>query len=138
MRMVRIVAAFFLLGLVLGGVAEAKKPKPKVLLKIATLAPEGSTWMNLMHEMDERVREATGNEVGFKFYAGGVQGDERLVLRKMRTGQLHGGGFTGNGLGVIAPSQMSSAVTVAGAGILSHSTVTAAGHPVKVGGVLSS
>jgi len=75
-----------------------------VLLKIATLAPEGSTWMNLMHEMDERVREATGNEVGFKFYAGGVQGDERLVLRKMRTGQLHGGGFTGNGLGVIAPS----------------------------------
>jgi TRAP-type C4-dicarboxylate transport system substrate-binding protein len=84
------------------GVAAA--PKPKVLLKIATLAPDGSTWMNLMHEMDERVREATGNEVGFKFYAGGVQGDERLVLRKMRSGQLHGGGFTGNGLGVIAPA----------------------------------
>ncbi|MCA9752169.1 MAG: TRAP transporter substrate-binding protein DctP, partial [Gemmatimonadetes bacterium] len=62
------------------------------------------TWMNLMHEMDDRVREATGNEVGFRFYAGGVQGDERNVLRKMRAGQLQGGGFTGNGLGVIAPS----------------------------------
>jgi TRAP-type C4-dicarboxylate transport system substrate-binding protein len=82
----------------------AKKPKPKVQLKIATIAPEGSTWMNLMREMDERVRAETDNEVGFKFYAGGVQGDERLVLRKMRSGQLHGGGFTGNGLGVIAPS----------------------------------
>jgi len=104
MRMLRVVAASVLVGLALGGVADAKKPKPKVQLKVATLAPEGSTWMNLMHEMDERVREATGNEVGFKFYAGGVQGDERLVLRKMRTGQLHGGGFTGNGLGVIAPS----------------------------------
>lgn len=78
--------------------------KPKVYLKIATIAPEGSTWMNLMHELDDRVREATNNEVGFKFYAGGVQGDERIVLRKMRSGQLHGGGFTGNGLGVIAPS----------------------------------
>ncbi|HMB68544.1 MAG TPA: TRAP transporter substrate-binding protein DctP [bacterium] len=80
------------------------KDKPKNLLKIATLAPEGSTWMTLMHELDERVREATANEVGFKFYAGGVQGDERIVLRKMRNGQLHGGGFTGNGLGVVAPA----------------------------------
>jgi len=82
----------------------AKAPKPKVYLKVATLAPEGSTWMTLMHEMDDRVRAETGNEVGFRFYPGGVQGDERLVLRKMRSGQLHGGGFTGNGLGVIAPS----------------------------------
>jgi len=86
-----------------GAVAGAKEPKPEVLLKIATLAPDGSTWMNLMRELDERVRERTANEVGFKYYAGGVQGDERLVLRKMRTGQLQGGGFTGNGLGVIAP-----------------------------------
>jgi TRAP-type C4-dicarboxylate transport system substrate-binding protein len=78
--------------------------QPKNLLKIATLAPEGSTWMDLMHELDDRVRAATGNEVGFKFYAGGVQGDERIVLRKMRNGQLHGGGFTGNGLGVVAPA----------------------------------
>jgi TRAP-type C4-dicarboxylate transport system substrate-binding protein len=77
---------------------------PKIVFKIATLAPEGSTWMQLMHELDDRVREATGQEVGFKFYGGGVQGDERLVLRKMKTGQLHGGGFTGNGLGAIAPS----------------------------------
>ena len=90
--------------LIATGSALAKPPKPKNQLKIATLAPEGSTWMNLMHEMDERVREATGNEVGFKFYAGGVQGDERLVLRKMRNGQLHGGGFTGNGLGAVAPA----------------------------------
>jgi TRAP-type C4-dicarboxylate transport system substrate-binding protein len=101
--MLRVVAATILFGLVLAAGADAKSPKPKVQLKLATLAPDGSTWMNLMHEMDERVREATGNEVGFKFYAGGVQGDERLVLRKMRTGQLHGGGLTGNGLGVIAP-----------------------------------
>ncbi len=70
---------------------------------MATLAPEGSTWMELMDEFDERVREATGNEVGFKFYPGGVQGDEKLVLRKIRQGQLHGGGFTGTGLGLIAP-----------------------------------
>jgi TRAP-type C4-dicarboxylate transport system substrate-binding protein len=101
MRMLRALGAFALLAF--GQVAHAAETDPEVVLKIATLAPEGSTWMNLMRELDHRVREATANEVGFKFYAGGVQGDERLVLRKMRTGQLHGGGFTGNGLGVIAP-----------------------------------
>jgi TRAP-type C4-dicarboxylate transport system substrate-binding protein len=92
------------LGASIVGTAHAKDPQPGVLLKIATLAPEGSTWMKLMHEFDERVRQATGGEVGFKFYPGGVQGDERLVLKKIRSGQLHGGGFTGNGLGVIAPA----------------------------------
>jgi TRAP-type C4-dicarboxylate transport system substrate-binding protein len=85
-----------------GSVAHAANPG--VVLKIATLAPEGSTWMQLMHELDDRTRVATGGRVGFKFYAGGVQGDERIVLRKMRAGQLAGGGLTGNGLGAIAPS----------------------------------
>jgi TRAP-type C4-dicarboxylate transport system substrate-binding protein len=90
------------LGLFLAPVGAAAGPQPKVRLKMATLAPEGSTWMELMHEFDARVREATDNEVGFKFYPGGVQGDEKLVLRKIRQGQLHGGGFTGTGLGAIA------------------------------------
>jgi TRAP-type C4-dicarboxylate transport system substrate-binding protein len=72
-------------------------------LKIATVAPEGSTWMKVMRQIDEEVRAATDDEVGFKIYAGGVQGDEQVVLRKTRTGQLHGGGLTGLGLGLIAP-----------------------------------
>ncbi len=85
------------------GTALAKsKPKPKTLLKFATLAPEGSTWMKVMRAIDAEVRQATDNRIGFKFYAGGVQGDEKDVLRKIRNGQLHGGGFTGFGLGAIA------------------------------------
>jgi TRAP-type C4-dicarboxylate transport system substrate-binding protein len=88
----------------LAAVSPARAAKADVVLKIATLAPEGSTWMKLMHELDDRVQAETGGKVAFKFYPGGVQGDERIVLRKMRSGQLSGGGLTGNGLGVIAPS----------------------------------
>jgi TRAP-type C4-dicarboxylate transport system substrate-binding protein len=33
-----------------------------------------------------------------------VQGDELVVLRKIRLGQLHGGGFSGQGMGEIAPA----------------------------------
>ncbi len=81
----------------------ARKPKPKFQIKFATLAPEGSTWMKTMHAIDDEVRARTENRLGFKFYPGGVQGDEKDVLRKIRSGQLHGGGFTGNGLGSIVP-----------------------------------
>ncbi len=77
--------------------------EPDHLIKFASLAPEGSTWMNVMRELDADVREATDGQVGFKIYAGGVQGDEPDVLRKIRFGQLHGAGFTGNGMGEILP-----------------------------------
>jgi len=81
--------------------ASAQSP-PKTQIKFATLAPEGSTWMKVMRAIDEEVRAETGNRLGFKFYPGGVQGDEKDVLRKIRNGQLHGGGFTGYGLGAVA------------------------------------
>lgn len=82
----------------------AKESKPKHLIKFASVAPDGTTWMKIMRELDKDVREATNNEVGFKMYPGGVQGDEPDVLRKMRFGQLHAAGFTGVGIGDILPS----------------------------------
>lgn len=78
--------------------------KPSHEIKFASLAPEGSSWMNQMRALDTELREATGGEVGFKLYAGGVQGDEPDVLRKMRFNQLHAAGFTGNGMGEILPA----------------------------------
>ncbi|MBZ0265499.1 TRAP transporter substrate-binding protein DctP [bacterium] len=77
--------------------------KPKYEIKFATLAPDGSTWTNVMRDLDKEVQEATNGEVGFRIYAGGVQGDEPDVIRKMRFGQLHSAGFTGTGLGEILP-----------------------------------
>lgn len=70
-------------------------------IKIATLAPEGTTWMKLMNDMAKEIQQKTNGEVKLKFYAGGVMGDEGDVIRKMKFGQVHGGGFTGRGLGEI-------------------------------------
>jgi TRAP-type C4-dicarboxylate transport system substrate-binding protein len=67
-------------------------------LKIATIAPEGSSWMNDMRAGSKAIEQATGGRVKFKFYGGGVQGNDKQVQRKMRTGQLHGGAFTSGGL----------------------------------------
>ena len=78
--------------------------EPKVLFKMATIAPRGSYLTEMMDKIDAEIRQKTNNEVGVKLYYGGVQGDESDVLRKIRMGQLHGGAFTGSGLGRIVPA----------------------------------
>jgi TRAP-type transport system periplasmic protein len=75
---------------------------PQYEIKFATVAPEGSTWMKIMREFDRQIRQESNGRLGFRIYPGGAQGDERDVLRRIRTGQLHGGGFTGVGMGEIS------------------------------------
>jgi TRAP-type C4-dicarboxylate transport system substrate-binding protein len=70
-------------------------------IKIATLAPGGSSWMKTFHSIDAEVREKTDKQVGFKFYPGGVLGDEKDMLRKMHIGQIHGAALTSAGLSAI-------------------------------------
>ena len=67
-------------------------------LKIATIAPEGSSWMIDMRAGAKAIEQQTDGRVKFKFYGGGVQGNDKQVRRKMRTGQLHGGAFTSGGM----------------------------------------
>lgn len=63
-------------------------------LKIATIAPEGSRWMKDMRAAAGEIAERTDDRVRIKLYGGGVMGDDKKVLRKIRIGQLHGGVFT--------------------------------------------
>lgn len=70
-------------------------------IKLATLAPEGSPWMDTFLEINEEIKSKTNGKVRLKAYPGGVLGEDRDMLRKMRIGQIHAGGFTGLGLGSI-------------------------------------
>ncbi|MDH4021679.1 MAG: TRAP transporter substrate-binding protein DctP [Gammaproteobacteria bacterium] len=67
-------------------------------LKIAAVAPEGSSWMKELRAAGLQIRDRTGGRVTLKFYGGGIQGNDKKVLRKIRIGQLQGGVFTSNGL----------------------------------------
>ena len=69
-----------------------------VQIKIATLAPENSSWMREMRAGAAEILERTEGRVVLKFYGGGVMGNDKKVLRKMRIGQLHGSSFTPSGL----------------------------------------
>ena len=72
-----------------------------LIIKLATLAPEGSSWINTFNSINAEVREKTGKQVRFKFYPGGVLGDEKDMLRKMHIGQIHGAALTSAGLSAI-------------------------------------
>jgi len=77
-----------------------------VTLKIATVSPEGATWMVKMREGAKEIKEKTQGRVDFKFYSGGVMGSDESVLRKIKIGQLHGGAVTGGSLIDIYPELM--------------------------------
>jgi TRAP-type C4-dicarboxylate transport system substrate-binding protein len=77
--------------------------RAQTIIKFATLAPEGSTWMKAMRQFTDETTAKTGGRVKFKIYAGGVSGEDKDVVRKIRLGQLHAGGFTGVGIGEVAP-----------------------------------
>jgi TRAP-type C4-dicarboxylate transport system substrate-binding protein len=68
-------------------------------IKIATVAPDGSHWMQQMRAGAEQIATLTEGRVTIKFYPGGVMGNDAQVLRKIRIGQLQGGAFTAGGLG---------------------------------------
>ncbi|MGD8908327.1 MAG: TRAP transporter substrate-binding protein DctP [Chromatiales bacterium] len=73
-------------------------------LKIATIAPDGTSWMKQMRAAANQIEQGTEGRVKLRFYPGGVMGNDNSVLRKIRVGQLHGGAITGGGLSVVYPS----------------------------------
>jgi len=92
-------AAFF----VVTAAESAHADSPRYIFKVASLAPDGSVWAKRFRDFTNEVIEKSGGEIGFKIYAGGVMGDDRAMYRKMRVGQLNGGGFTMTGIGEVVP-----------------------------------
>lgn len=73
------------------------------VFKIATISPDGTFWMQEMRAGAEEIKKQTQGRVIFKFYPGGVMGNDENVLRKIRIGQLHGGAVTAGSLVSINP-----------------------------------
>ena len=68
-------------------------------IRIATLAPNGSSWMKVFNAWNRSVQKLSNDSLKLRFYAGGSQGDERDFVRKMRAGQVDGASITTLGLG---------------------------------------
>ena len=73
-------------------------------LRIATLAPSGSPWMQVLGKGQAEIKEKTAGRVTIKYFEGGQQGDERDFVRKIGLGQLDGAAVTSIGLSMIDES----------------------------------
>jgi TRAP-type C4-dicarboxylate transport system substrate-binding protein len=69
-----------------------------VTVKLATLAPEGSSWHLILKEMGEEWSKVSNNRVKLRIYPGGVVGDEAEMISKIRLGTIHAAAVTTMGL----------------------------------------
>jgi TRAP-type C4-dicarboxylate transport system substrate-binding protein len=84
--------------------ALAAGAQAQTAIKLATIVPEGSVWDKNVKQMGEEWKTATGGRVTVTVFAGGSQGDEPQILRKMRVDALQAAAFTAVGLGSIDAS----------------------------------
>ncbi len=82
----------------------APAPAEPVVIKLATLVPEGTIWHQMYKEMEADWSSATQGRVTMRLYAGGVAGDDPDMVRKMHIGQLQGAMLTAVGLSEIDES----------------------------------
>jgi TRAP-type C4-dicarboxylate transport system substrate-binding protein len=68
-------------------------------LKIATLAPDGTSWANGIKAFGAKVASGLDGQLKIKLVAGGIAGDEEEMIAKIRQGRLSGAALTSLGLG---------------------------------------
>lgn len=76
----------------------------KTIIKLATLVPEGTDWYGMLVEMGQRWKEATDGQIILRIYPGGIVGDERDMIRKMRIGQIQAAAISSEGLSEVNPA----------------------------------
>ncbi len=76
----------------------------QVNLRLATLAPNGSSWHVTLRKMAADIGRDTDGEVRLRIIGGGSAGDESDMIRKMRIGQVQMAAVSNVGLSELDPS----------------------------------
>lgn len=88
------------LSLFAAGPALAQEP---TIIKLATLAPVGSPWHNLLKEAAQKWKSESGGKVELKIFAGGTMGNEGDMVKKLRINQVQAAALSTIGLHEITP-----------------------------------
>ena len=86
--------------LVTFGPAEAADP---VVLKIASVAPEGTPWAEGVLDFKKQVEAGTAGAVKVKAFLGGTLGDENETVQQTARGQIQGVGASTGALASVVP-----------------------------------
>ncbi len=86
-------AAVLVAGVVLAMAAQAQ-----VVIKLGTIAPDGSVWGDALQRVAQAWKEASAGKVELRIFAGGVLGGEDELVRKLQRRVIDGVTLSGSGL----------------------------------------
>jgi TRAP-type C4-dicarboxylate transport system substrate-binding protein len=72
-----------------------------IVIKLGTIAPDGSVWAKSVRQLGDTWRKSTDGRVALQVYAGGTQGSESAMIKRLNFGQLQAASFTAIGLAEI-------------------------------------
>jgi TRAP-type C4-dicarboxylate transport system substrate-binding protein len=90
------------LSALLAGVSSGALAEDRIVIRMGTLAPEGSPWHDVLKKMGDDWKRISGGKVSVKIYSG-VLGDEAEMIRKMNRRQLQAVAISGAALPRIEP-----------------------------------
>jgi TRAP-type C4-dicarboxylate transport system substrate-binding protein len=93
-----------LAGLTLFAGASPLPAQQQSTVRLATLAPRGTSYVESLTAMGEKWRQAPGGGVRLIIYPDGTMGTEADMVRRMRVGQIQAALLTADGLSEIDPS----------------------------------
>jgi TRAP-type transport system periplasmic protein len=70
----------------------------QTIIRLGTLVPKGSRWHEILLNMGEEWKKASGGKIELKIYPGGEQGDEPEMVQKVRIHGLQAVAISGAGL----------------------------------------
>jgi TRAP-type C4-dicarboxylate transport system substrate-binding protein len=83
---------------VLLGVLLSASLPAQTVIRLGTLVPKGSRWHEILLNMGEEWKKASGGKIELKIYPGGEQGDEPEMVQKLRIKKLQAVALSGAGL----------------------------------------
>ena len=90
LRLTGLVLLLGLIGVYMSVGPEAQAGDDEIVLKFASVAPDGTPWTEQLTDIKKRVEDAT--DIRFKLYPGSMLGGEVETLRKARRNQIQGWG----------------------------------------------
>jgi TRAP-type transport system periplasmic protein len=72
-------------------------------LKIATVAPAGTPWAQLLERYKRNVEKESKGRIEVKIYLGGSMGDENAAVRRVAVGRLEGVGASTGAVATLVP-----------------------------------
>ena len=103
MRTTFITSLFALVVCLPAGHASAGDTKPEFVMKVGTVAPDGTPWAKSIKVLRKRIHRESAGRIKVKIFWSGALGGEKSLVRKTAKGQVQAIGVSTGAIGTMVP-----------------------------------